>query len=123
MKKIRKYTLAFNLAVLISVLSVFSSFAVNVTENPSYTWEYTNGKWTCTDEDGDAVKGWAMRDSKVYYLNSRGRMRTGWVKNRGDWYYLYKSEDVNQELVGTLATDSWIDNYYVDEEGVWTRTK
>ena len=47
--------------------------------------------------------------------SSNGFMKTGWIKDNRSWYYL--NDD------GTLATDTWIDNYYVSESGKWTKTR
>ena len=60
----------------------------------------------------------------MYFLNKDGFIKTGWIKDNGKWYYLYSdSDNVAKELIGTLATDTWIDNYYVDKTGAQTKIK
>ena len=133
MRKLFKITASIIIAASVSVLSIFSSFAVTAKENYTYKWTRTDDKWQVTDSSGDPVKGWAVHDGHIYYLNSKGIMKTGWIKEDGSWYYLYQKDDVppktqgkdtvKYDICGTLATDTWIDNYYVDSEGILTKTK
>lgn len=44
-------------------------------------------------------------------------MNTGWQLIDGKWYYFNETTDGTE---GTLITDAWIDNYYVDSNGRWT---
>ena len=135
MKKSFKMFASVIIAASLSVLMVFSSFAITVSENPSYTWTKVDDKWSVTDSSGDPVKGWAAHDEQIFFLNNKGIMKTGWIKYDGSWYYLYSKDDADADaklkkknesyksIYGTLATSSWIDNYYVDSEGVMTKTK
>lgn len=123
--------------VLVVVLSI--SFAVPAYAAPSgriygdediiddtgeRVWEKIDGEWRCTDAEGDPVRGWAKRDNHVYFLAKDGFPKTGWIKDSGHWYYMYtESDSVDKELIGTLATDTWIDNYYVDKTGAQTKIK
>ena len=121
---LRKTITAFVLFAALSLYFVTPAFAVTVTENENYTWEKVDDKWTCTDESGFPITGWAAKGTSIYYLNKKGVMRTGWIIVDGTWYYTYKADDnVKEELIGTLATDTWIDNYYVDKEGVFKKTR
>lgn len=75
-------------------------------------------KWYYFDEQGYMAEGWILKNQKWYYLspvsdNTQGMMCTGWQFIKGEWYYL--NED------GDLATNTWIDNYYVNSEGVWVK--
>jgi glucan-binding YG repeat protein len=47
-------------------------------------------------------------------------MLTGWQLIDGKWYYL---NPVSDGTKGAMITNSWIDIYYVDENGVWDETK
>lgn len=95
-----------------------------IDDSEGQVWEKIDGEWRCTDTAGDPVKGWAKRDDHMYFLNKDGFIKTGWIKDNGKWYYLYSdSDNVAKELIGTLATDTWIDNYYVDKTGVQTKIK
>lgn len=80
-------------------------------------WAQINGKWYFLNADGTMVTGWKMVDGKWYYLNApNGDMHTGWKQIDGKFYYLTPGS-------GEMAVSRWIDNYYVDENGVWTQTR
>ena len=80
-------------------------------------WAQINGKWYFLSEDGTMVTGWKMIDGKWYYLNApNGDMHTGWKQINGQYYYL-------DPVSGEMAVSRWIDNYYVNENGVWTQTR
>lgn len=73
-------------------------------------------KWYYFDDQGYMEEGWIFKNQKWYYLSTesdstQGMMCTGWQLIKGKWYYL--NED------GDLATNTWVDNYYVNSEGVW----
>ncbi len=120
----RRLILSAVVAAFLSLSMIFPALAENLPSD-GYEWEFTDGQWSCTDSRGEPVSGWAVRtDEKdgtelTYYLDREGVMKTGWLKDDkdGNWYYLYE-ENEDEELVGTLATDTWIDNYYVDRDGV-----
>ena len=42
-------------------------------------------------------------------------MRTGWLQQGGNWYYLNGS--------GAMATNTWIGRYHVNTSGLWDRTR
>lgn len=56
--------------------------------------------------------GWVKLNNKYYYLNSSGTMTTGWKQIGKYWYYFYDS--------GTMATNTTIDNWSIDKNGVAT---
>ena len=114
--RLMKYILTTALAAILSIAFVFSSLALTVTEDKTYTWKKVESSWTCKDSDGDPVTGWAKKGSDIYYLDKKGSMRTGWIKYSGDWYYL-------DDKTGVLLTSQWVDNYYVDKEGKMTKIK
>ena len=90
----------------------------------TYYWQKIDDEWICSDRFGDPITGWAPRGEHMYYLNKQGQIKTGWIKDNGEWYYLYSEDDeVEDELIGTLAKSTWIDNYYVDKDGVQTKIK
>ena len=43
-------------------------------------------------------------------------METGWKYYNNQWYYLNPGS-------GEMATNRWINNWYVDSNGVWTQTR
>ena len=73
-------------------------------------WVSVGGKWYyLNEEDGSMETGWASVGGKWYYLNADGSMETGWVSVGGYWYYLNAD--------GSMASNQWIDGYYVDASG------
>lgn len=73
-----------------------------------YGWEQINGSWYYF-KSGKMQTGW-LNDGYYYYLGQDGAMKTGWI-NDGGKYYFFKND-------GSLATDTIIDQYYVDSKGV-----
>jgi len=74
-------------------------------------WFKVDGKWYWSNSNGGMVVGWAKVDGKWYFFNQGNAMMTGWVKSNGLWYYLTES--------GAMATNTTIDGYKVNENGVW----
>jgi len=116
--KLKKNISACMIAAALSMMTVVSAFAAPLAEeNDSYVWTKVNNEWTCVDESGHAVKGWAVHDGETYYLDKNGVMKTGWYKYDGDWYYL-------DEKTGILAKDTTVDgDYAVDSEGKMIKIK
>ena len=57
--------------------------------------------------------GWVKDKGTWYYLNADGPMKTGWIKHKGLWYYLDSS--------GAMVTNTVIDGYKINHEGVWVK--
>ena len=71
------------------------------------------GNWTyVVDSKGKKATGWVNDKGTWYYLNAEGVMQTGWVKDNGTWYYLKSS--------GAMAT-GWVKDgntwYYLNSNG------
>lgn len=65
--------------------------------------------------------GWIEYQGCKYYLNpisdgTQGRMMTGWTNIEDKWYCFNEQSDGTK---GALLTSSWIDGYWVDENGIW----
>lgn len=85
------------------LLGAFPSMAGEWIETEDEEWQYIQ-------DDGTPATGWLEVDDETYYLDEDGNRKSNyWLKYEGDWYYL--DED------GVLASDTWVDNYYVDEDG------
>ena len=82
-------------------------------------WVRLNGKYYWLGNNGDMKSGWQTIYKKKYYLGGAndGAMKTGWQKIDGYWYYFGGADD------GSLKTNTWIGNYYVDANGRWTKTR
>lgn len=78
------------------------------------------GEWKNTDsgkmfvEDGKAVTGMAEIDGENYYFNSKGIMKTGWLKTKSGKKYYFDSDGVMK--TGWLKTKSG--KYYFGKNGV-----
>ena len=97
--------------VLSFLMMLFSSFSVC-----AGTWtEHTDNTWTYVNDDGESVTGWIEDNGSHYYLDKDGYKKTGWFKSKGCWYYFDEE--------GVMASDTWIDNYYVNSDGKWKGTR
>ncbi len=97
-------------------------------------WHLIQGSWYYLDEngyrksgtiqvgdeyyylmsDGKLAIGWIPYENTWYYSNEKGELQTGWIMDvPGEYYYLYEN--------GSLAVDTWIDEYYVDQNGLWVQ--
>lgn len=107
-------------------------------DNGSYktsSWLEENGKWYYFLKDSSMATGWIYVDQKWYYMDADGRMLTGWVSINGKWYYMNRSGQMMTGWImvdgkyyfmdkdGAMITNAWVGNYYVDPNGVWTKTK
>lgn len=84
-------------------------------------WQFIGGEWYYFHPDGSMAVGWIIYNNQKYYLNplsngTQGKMVTGWQLIEGKWYYFKKESDGTK---GMLLTDTWIGEYYVNQEGVW----
>ena len=131
--------LAFVLAAVLSLSAVIPTYASVtgrisgddeiVDEATGYCWtEMEPDIWSCVDENGDPVQGWAKLNGVTYYMGKDGVMKTGWIKDKGKWYYLYEEDYLKKnklatDLMGTLAVDTQIDNYTVGPTGAVIKIK
>lgn len=95
-------------------------------------WICLNRTWYCLDpESGVMLTGWYQIHGTWYYSNESGGMQTGWMSQSGSWYYLSRSGAAltGWQLIGgtwyyfypncVMATNTWIDNYYINSSGAW----
>lgn len=131
--------LALILAVVLSFSAAIPAYAAVsgkifgddeiVDETTGYSWtEIETNLWSCVDEFGDPVQGWAKLNGITYYMDKNGVMKTGWIKDKGKWFYLYeedylKKNKLSMDLLGTLAVDTNIDNYTVGPTGAVVKIK
>lgn len=56
---------------------------------------------------------WRLNNNNWYYYDSNGKVKTGWIYDKGNWYYCYSS--------GIMARNTWIQSegkwYYLGENG------
>lgn len=83
-------------------------------------WIYNGQNWYYLNETPDDYEGamlnnhWLDKDGKRYYFTSNGVMVEGWWQIDGNWYYFYPG-------AGNLATNTFVDTFYVDQNGIWQR--
>lgn len=70
----------------------------------NWWYQYSNGSYP--------VNGWLEIDNKWYCFDSVGWMRVGWIEAGGSWYYCDPTS-------GAMLTNTTINGYYVDANGVW----
>lgn len=75
-------------------------------------WYYLNP--TPGDLEGAMCKGWIDVSGKIYYMDGNGAMLEGWQKVDDNWYYFYPQS-------GHKATNTYIDSFYVDGNGIWRK--
>lgn len=77
-------------------------------------WEQVNSVWYYMDEDGIMQTGWLKEEGNTYYLNKDGAMTIGWEQiNPGQWYYF--------QADGSMAVNTVVDGYKINESGVWVQ--
>lgn len=81
-------------------------------------WTNQAGRWYYLNTiqgnlEGAMLKGWITRNGQTYFTGEDGTMVTGWQRIDGLWRYF--NED------GTLAVNTVIGGYPVNEDGVWVQ--
>lgn len=76
-------------------------------------WVLYKNDWYYLASSGKMLTGWILYKNDWYYLDTNGKMQTGWIQYKNNWYYLYSN--------GKMATNTYIGNYYVNENGVWIK--
>lgn len=79
---------------------------------PANQWMQIGGQWYYFNANGYMATGWVKSGSDWYYMGNDGAICTGWQKIGGSYYYLYGD--------GRMAVDTYIGDYYVNGNGVWT---
>lgn len=83
-------------------------------------WVQNGGHWYYLNPAPGSGEGamfqnqWAVIGDKTYFLNGEGIMVEGWYQVDGNWYFFYPGD-------GRKAVNTWIGNFYVDENGIWRR--
>lgn len=91
---------------------IASGYNINlITEKPG--WKKENNKWYYIKQDGKYQKnGWLLIDSKYYYFDANGAMKTGWHKENEKWYYLESNGAMTKGW--KKLSDKW---YYFENNG------
>lgn len=81
-------------------------------------WELINGAWYPFGANG-YVKSGLVHDAALggmFYVDIEAGMKTGWQLVDGVWRYFNTVSDGRR---GIMLTDTTIDGYYIDAEGIW----
>ena len=106
-------------------------------QKPTPGWKVVSGRWKYMESNGEYVKSrWLLVGSTWYHFDANGWMQTGWLLTGNTWYYLESSgamiagrwQWINGKCYyfdnnGCMASDTWIDNWYVDANGAWIPDK
>lgn len=108
--------------IISAALAVIVSLSA-VSVNCCADFEEKGGKTYYTDESGEYVKGFVEIDDETYYFDSKGIMKTGWLKlKNGDKYYFDKD---GKMVTGFETIDE--EKYYFASDGKmktgWLETK
>lgn len=79
--------------------------------NQAGRWYYLNT--IQANLEGAMLKGLFTRNEKTYYTGEDGVMVTGWQQVDGYWRFFHQD--------GTMAANTVIDGYPINEDGVWVR--
>ena len=79
--------------------------------NQAGRWYYLNT--IQSNLEGAMLKGLFTRNGKTYYTGEDGVMKTGWQQVDGYWRFFHQD--------GTMAVNSVIDGYQINEDGVWVQ--
>lgn len=97
------------------------------------SWKEMDGGRYYFDETGRTVVGEIQADGGVYYTDDQGLVKTGWINENGGRYYYNENGAINTESYkdidgltyafnpdGSLMTNTTVDGYNIDENGVAT---
>lgn len=87
-------------------------------------YQTINGNKYYFSKYGTLVTGWKAKsfvegtktnykDKTLYYFGEDGAIKEGWIQINNKWYYIYSD--------GLMATDTTIDGYYINKNGVWVQ--
>lgn len=85
--------------------------------NAKIGWIQDSTGWRYFLDDGTyPVNTWKQINNNWYYFDANGYMyEQGWHWINGNCYYMYST--------GIMASNTWIGNSYVNESGVWTKSR
>lgn len=81
------------------------SIGLTSTSSASAAWKNDNRGWWNTEGNSYSI-GWRLIENKWYHFDLSGYMSTGWVNDKGSWYYLDKTS-------GNMKTG------WVNDNGIW----
>ena len=98
-------------------LTLVMIFAFNIT-NYADSWNKVGNDWYYVDSVGNNKIGLQQIDGKIYYFASNGKMQVSWQLINGLYYYFYQDFNTNDGNYGYMATNTYIDDFYIGDDGV-----
>ncbi|MDR3597604.1 cellulase family glycosylhydrolase [Clostridium sp.] len=87
-------------------------YMVNATGDPQVGWQKDSIGWVYLSLTNGVMKtGWILDGGNWYYLRNNGYMATGWIKDGETWYYCNAD--------GSMITNTTIDGYQLGSNGAW----
>lgn len=80
--------------------------------------EYIFGNWMSSDgslDENYSCGIWSSNLLGYFYRDGNWRPKNQWLKIDGYWYFF--------KPTGYMAHDEWIDDYYVNSDGVWVYSR
>jgi len=105
MKKMMKKLIV----LVIATTTILSISVVGV----SASWKNDNHGWWNTEGNSYSI-GWKEIESKWYYFDNNGYMKTGWLQDSTNWYYLNAS--------GDMAVNTVVGGYTLADNGLYVTT-
>lgn len=105
---------------------------IDANSEPVTGWQEINGNWYYFNDEGIMQTGWLKDGGVWYYLKPNGAMATNWLEISGVWYYFGTNgkmrtgwqkaggKDYFFKSDGSMASDEYIDGYYLEKNGTWT---
>ncbi|SFC84860.1 cadherin-like beta sandwich domain-containing protein [Clostridium uliginosum] len=91
------------------------SNSVNSVIKPNQ-WIVVNGRWRYNDSIGECLNNIWFYDKmydRFFHFNKRGNMQTGWISDKGNWYFLASHGAMQTGWI--LDDNKW---YYLNSYGV-----
>jgi glucan-binding YG repeat protein len=65
-------------------------------------WQKSSNGWNYYD-NGSLKTGWIQDNGNWYFLNKSGNMVTGWIEDKGTWYYAKEDGSLNNSKTTTTT--------------------
>lgn len=79
----------------------------------SASWRQDSKGWWYTEGTG-FTRGWKNIEGEWYYFDQSGYMKTGWIYDGINWYYMWNN--------GIMAKNTKVGDYYLGPNGVWDKS-
>lgn len=111
---------------------IVSTYEITTTETITQGWTKVDNNWYMVNATGDPQVGWQKDNVGLAYLSpTNGVMKTDWLLDRGNWYYLKDNGYMASGWIkdreswyycngdGSMAANTTIDGYQLGSNGAW----